>query len=257
MVAIPEEVRRLLADEELGAHLTVIDGDGIGTHGAISHERGWLTVPPPGFDPDDVLADARSLMDREQNRRVDYAHGSVFIEVLAPPPNLVVFGAVHAAQALSRLGAELGYRVTVVDARRAFLSPERFPPPVRCLIGWPGDVADQLVFDRRTFVVLLSHDARFEDPVWPLVADIDVKYLGAMGSRRTHAKRVEKLRAAGWTDAQIDRIHGPVGLDLGGETAEEMALSILAEMTQVRYGAGSGLSLRGQAGRIHRQRGDD
>lgn len=252
---IPAEVRQLLEDEELGAHVTVVEGGDPGSHGAISYERGWLTPVPRDLDADDLLADARALMDREQSRRVDYPRVSVFVETLAPPPRLLIFGAVHAAQALARLGTELGYRVTVVDARSAFLNEERFPGVER-LIGWPADVVDRLVFDRRTFVVLLSHDARFEDPVWPLVADADVKYLGAMGSRRTHRARVEKLAAAGWSQAQIDRIHGPVGLDLGGETPEEMAVSILAEMTQVRYGAGSGLSLRGQSGRIHRQRGE-
>lgn len=253
---IPAEVRQLLHDEELGAHVTVIEGDEVGSHSAVSYDRGWLTAPPAGFAADDVLADARALMDREQNRRIDYEQGSVFIEVLAPPPSLLIFGAVHAAQALAKLAGQLGYRVTVVDARSAFLTEERFPD-ARRLVGWPGDVVDDLTFDRRTFVVLLSHDARFEDPVWPLVSDADVKYLGAMGSRRTHAVRVEKLRSAGWSDDQIARIHGPVGLDLGGETPEEMAVAILAEMIQVRYGAGSGLSLRGRAGRIHRQRGDD
>jgi xanthine dehydrogenase accessory factor len=255
-VVIPAEVRQLLADEELGAHITVLDGEAVGAHAAVSYERGWLTAVPSGFDADDLLADARALIDREQNRRVDYGLGSVFMEVLAPPPSLVIFGAVHAAQALSNLGDQLGYRVTVVDARSAFLTEERFPR-ARRLIGWPGDVVGDLTFDRRTFVVLLSHDARFEDPVWPLVADADVKYLGAMGSRRTHASRVDKLRAAGWSEEQIGRIHGPVGLDLGGESPEETAVSILAEMIQVRYGAGSGLSLRGQAGRIHRQRSEE
>lgn len=254
-VVIPAEVRQLLADEELGALVTIIEGTALGSHAVISYERGWLTATPGGLEADDLLSDARSLMDREQNRRVDYPAGSAFIEVLAPPPSLLIFGAVHSAQALSKFGTQMGYRVTVVDARAAFLTEDRFPD-ARRLLGWPGEVADELTFDRRTFVVLLSHDARFEDPVWPLIADADVKYLGAMGSRRTHTTRIEKLRDAGWTDGQLERIHGPIGLDLGGESPEEMAVSILAEMTQVRYGAGTGLSLRGQAGRIHRQRGD-
>lgn len=255
-MVIPAEVRQLLADEELGAHVTVLEGESVGAHAALSYERGWLTDAPAGFRSEDLQADALALMDREQNRRVDYPEGSVFVEVLAPPPSLLIFGAVHAAQALTNLAHQLGYRVTVVDARSAFLTEDRFPD-ARRLLGWPGDLVDDLTFDRRTFVVLLSHDARFEDPVWPLVAEADVKYLGAMGSRRTHEARVDKLRASGWTEEQIERIHGPVGLDLGGESPEEMAVSIVAEMIQVRYGAGSGLSLRGRAGRIHRQRQDE
>ena len=106
-------------------------------------------------------------------------------------------------------------------------------------------------------VVLLSHDPRFEDPVFAEVHGKPIRYLGAIGSRRTHAARLERLAADGWTQEELNSIYGPVGLDIGAETPAEMAVSILAEIIQARYGKGSGMSLRGEAGRVHKQRGEE
>ncbi|NIR36480.1 MAG: XdhC/CoxF family protein [Actinobacteria bacterium] len=124
-------------------------------------------------------------------------------------------------------------------------------------MGWPDVFFADHELDGRTYVALMNHDARFEDPVFPKVKDAPIRYLGAMGSRRTHRARVERLKAAGWSDDEIAFIHSPIGLDIGAETPEEMAVAILSEITQVRYGHGTGLSLRGTDGRIHRQRGDE
>lgn len=235
--------------------LTVVEGPDAGSKAVVDYEKGRIAGSLEVDD--DMLADARSLMDREQSRTLRYGDVEVFVETLAPPPTLVIFGAVHVAQALTELGSKLGYRVTVTDAREAFTTPERFPAATKVLVGWPEDVKDEILLDRRTYVVLLSHDARFEDPVLPLVLGSPAKYIGAMGSRRTHAKRVEKLEKLGYSAEDIARIHGPIGLDIGAETPEETAVSILAEMIQVRYGSGDGLSLRGREGRIHLQRTDD
>jgi len=245
-------VRAALAEERLAALLTVVDGPGLGDKAVVDYDAG---VVAGTLDVgEDTLSDARSLMEREQNRTLAYRDQEVFIETLAPPPHLVIFGAVHIAQALTNLATTLGYRVIVSDAREAFTTKERFPAAAEILVGWPDELGDRLVIDRRTYVVLLSHDARFEDPVLPMVLASPARYIGAMGSRRTHAKRVEKLEGAGYGPDDIARIHGPVGLDIGAETPEETAVSILAEMIQVRYGSGDGLSLRGREGRIHLQR---
>ena len=251
-----EAIRRLHKEERLGAAVTVLTGLDEGSHAVLDAEQGVIEGKlPPGLEHH-ILDDARQLMDQEQSRTLEYDDTSVFIETLAPQPRLVIFGAVHIAQPLALFANELGFRVTVSDSRPAFTTTERFPD-AEVALGRTEDVLTDLDLDRRTYVVVLSHDARFEDPVFPAVLRSPVRYIGAMGSRRTHAARRERLLAAGFDTDAIDRIHGPIGLDIGAEAPAEVAISILAEMIQVRYGAGSGRSLRGREGRIHRQRTDD
>ena len=252
-----EAVRGLVDQERLGAVLTIVSGEGIGTKAVLDAEKGYVAGELPFEIAEDVLADAIQLMRHEQSRTLTYEGREVFIETVAPSPRLIVFGAVHVAQPLAKMAKELGFVVTISDARPAFITRDRFPEADEILVGWPNEIIDRLTFDDRTYVVILSHDARFEDPVFPVVHERPVRYLGAMGSRRTHRRRAERLRAAGWSEDEIARIHGPVGLDIGAETPAEMAVSILAEMVQVRYGFGSGLSLRGKEGRIHQQRPED
>ncbi len=255
------EVLAAVADlakrERLAAVVTVIAGPDAGEKAALDFETGYVAGSLPAEIADDVREDAVALMDTEQNRTLGYGDREVFIETVAPGPRLLIFGAVHIAEPLTTMARALGYSVTIVDARAAFTTTERFPDADDVLLGWPEQVLDRLTIDRRTYVVILVHDARYEDPIFPVLRERPVRYIGAMGSRRTHRARRERLMGQGWTEDEVGRIHGPVGLDIGAETPAEVAVSILAEMTQVRYGSGTGLSLTGREGRIHLQRTED
>ena len=252
-----EAVRSLVEEERLGAVITVVEGPATGAKVVLDRADGLVAGTIPGEILDAVMADAASLMDREQNRTLGYGEHEVYIETVAPQPRLLIIGAVHIAQELCRIAHSLGFRVIVNDARPFFTTRERFPEAHQVIVGWPGEIADQLDIDGRTYVVMLSHDARFEDPILPLVLPSDARYIGVMGSRRTHRRRVERLRKAGFPEDQVARIRGPVGLDIGAEQPGEVAISILAEMIQVRYGSGTGESLVGRRGRVHLQRTED
>lgn len=250
-------VHRLLADERLGATATVVEGPDIGAKAVLDAEAGLVAGRIPDEIAADVLTDAAALMAHEQSRTLTYADRQVYIETLAPQPVLLVFGAGHASQPLASIAGLMGFRVVVADARKTWATPERFPDVDELIVDWPDAVFARYTPDRRTYVAIMSHDPRFEDPVFPALHGAPIRYLGAMGSRRTHRARLERLAAAGWTEEELSAIHGPIGLDLGAETPEEMAVAIAGEIIQVRYGHGSGLSLRGSEGRIHAQRGEE
>ncbi|HJS72002.1 MAG TPA: XdhC family protein [Acidimicrobiia bacterium] len=256
MTELNNAIQDLLDSEVFGSVITIVNGPAIGQKAVIDGSGEVVAGELPLEVAEDLLADAKTLMEHEQHRALDYGEHSAFIEILAPPPDLLIFGAVHIAQALASFGTQMGYRVTVVDSRAPFVTEERFPTAHRLLTGWPRDLMDQLTFDRRSWVVVLSHDPRHETPPLEAALKSDVRYIGAMGSRRTHGLRVERLEGLGFDDEDISRIHSPIGLDIGAETPQEVAVSILAEMTMIRYGAGSGISLRGVEGRVHKQRGD-
>jgi xanthine dehydrogenase accessory factor len=252
-----EAVREILDTERFGSLVTFTSGPQIGARAVLDESGHVMAGELPEAIESDLVEDALALMAREQHRALEYGEHGVFIETLAPPPDLLVFGAVHIGQALCSFASQMGYRVTVIDSRAMFATEERFPAAHRVLVGWPGELMDQLAFDRRTWVAVLSHDPRHETPPLEAALKGETRYIGAMGSRRTHEKRVERLRGMGFTDDDISRIHSPIGLDVGAETPQEVAVSILAEMTMVRYGAGTGLSLHGQEGRVHKQRPED
>ena len=252
-----EAIHTILDSEEFGSVVTFVDGPQKASKAILDASGQVIAGELPDDQGGDIREDALALMAHEQHRALSYGEHEVFIETLAPPPDLLIFGAVHIGQALCSFGSQMGYRVTVVDSRPAFATDERFPDAHRVIKGWPRDIMDQLDFDRRTWVVVLSHDPRHETPPLEAALKADTRYIGAMGSRRTHNLRVERLRELGFGDDQIGRIHSPIGLDIGAETPQEVAVSILAEMTLVRYGAGTGYSLRGVEGRVHKQRQDD
>jgi xanthine dehydrogenase accessory factor len=239
-----------LENETLCARVSLVSGAEIGRSAVVGHDGSVLAGSLPATIAADVLVDAVAIMERESNTTLSYGEDDVFFETLAPRPQLLVFGAVHIAQSLCVLARHLGYHVTVSDARPAFTTPQRFPEADRLLVGWPDQIADQLSFDLRTFVVVLSHDARFEDPLWPLIHGRRVRYLGAMGSTRTAAARRQRLLDAGWSEQEVGRIHGPIGIDIGAETPGEVAVAILAEMTRDRYRSNVPLETRGESRRI-------
>jgi xanthine dehydrogenase accessory factor len=173
----------------------------------------------------------------DRSRTVKSVAGELFINVFNPPLRMLMVGAVHISQALIPLAQRAGYDVTVVDPRTAFATPERFPG-VRLVSAWPDEVIPGLGLDRRTAVVLLTHDPKIDDPALKLALNSDAFYIGALGSPRTHAKRVERLETDGFEAAAIARLHAPIGLDIGAVGPVEIALSILAEVTAVLRGRG-------------------
>ncbi|MFJ4932815.1 XdhC family protein [Streptomyces pseudovenezuelae] len=175
---------------------------------------------------------------------------TVLIESSVPPPRMIVFGAIDFASALVRVGKFLGYRVTVCDARPVFATEARFPDADEIVVEWPHRYLEHTEVDARTVLCVLTHDAKFDVPLLRLALRLPVAYVGAMGSRRTHLDRNERLREVGVSELELARLRSPIGLDLGARTPEETALSIAAEIVAARRG-GSGVSLTGAHTPIH------
>ena len=175
---------------------------------------------------------------------------TVLVESSVPPPRMIVFGAIDFASALVRIGKFLGYHVTVCDARPVFATRTRFPDADEIVVEWPHKYLARTDVDARTVLCVLTHDAKFDVPLLQLALRLPVAYVGAMGSRRTHLDRNERLREVGVTELELARLRSPIGLDLGARTPEETALSIAAEIVANRRG-GSGISLTGAHTPIH------
>ena len=193
-----------------------------------------LLLPDDDAPPGLAHAAARALH-ADRNTTAEAGGDTWFLHAYNPPMRLVVVGAVHIAQALVPMASQLGYATWVTDPRRAFASDERFPG-VTVSTEWPDDALDALRPDSRTAIVTLTHDPKLDDPALDRALKSDAFYIGALGSRKTHAARIGRLRAMGHADEALARIHGPVGLDLGAVTAGEIALSVLAQLVAVRRG---------------------
>lgn len=177
---------------------------------------------------------------------------AVFVESFAPPPRMYVFGAIDFAAAVAHMGVFLGYHVTVCDARATFATPRRFPQAHEVVVDWPHRLLGRSQIDERTVVVVLTHDPKFDVPLLEVALRSPARYIGALGSRRTHLARLAQLREAGVPPGELARLRSPIGLDLGGRTPEETAVSIAAEIVQTRWG-GSGAPLSLTRGAIHRE----
>ncbi len=187
----------------------------------------------PGDDAPELADAATKALRSDRSGTVQVSDTEWFLQVHNPPYRLVVVGAVHIAQALVPMAAGLGYGVVVADPRRAFASEERFPN-VSVSTDWPDEAMDALKPDSRTAVVTLTHDPKLDDPALDRALRSEAFYVGALGSRKTHAARLDRLRALGHDDAALQRIQGPVGLNIGAVTAPEIALSIMAQIVAVR-----------------------
>jgi xanthine dehydrogenase accessory factor len=212
-----------------GAKLLVDFDDAIGdlgtsglTHAATQEARallatGQTAIRTFGEDGEPVGMDVR-----------------LFIQSFAPKPNMYIFGAIDFARAMSRIGTYLGYAVSVIDARPIFATKARLPDADNVIVAWPDEFLSAAPVDARTALIILTHDVKFDIPLLNVALRTTAGYIGAMGSRRTHANRLEELRDAGRTEAEIARISAPIGLDLGARTPEETAVSIAAEIIALR-----------------------
>ncbi len=182
---------------------------------------------------DDALAAVRVAIAADRSTTLQAAAGRLFVHVFNPPLRLIVVGAVHIAEPLSRMAALADFGVTIVDPRRAFTVRRPFED-LGVLEEWPDEALETMGLDHRTAVVSLAHDPKIDDPALAVALRSPAFYIGALGSRKTHAARLLRLRRAGFGDADLDRVHGPVGLAIGALSPAEIAISIMAEVTQVR-----------------------
>jgi xanthine dehydrogenase accessory factor len=178
-----------------------------------------------------TLDNVRQRISSDLSGTLTLADTELFIRVYNPPLRLILVGAVHVSQALIPMAVLLGFDVTVIDPRTSFASDERFPN-ITMLNDWPDQAMRSLKLDHRCAVVTLTHDPKFDDPALKEVLPSDVFYIGSLGSRKTHASRIERLLADGFDKSSLEKIHAPVGIHLGGRKPEEIALSIMAEIIQ-------------------------
>ena len=258
------DVAEAIAKEQPVAVATVISGppERLGRRLVVWPDRVDGSTGSARLD-DAVRDDVRGLLDAGRNATLHYGVDGqrrgegldVFVEAFAPPPRMIVFGAIDFAAAVAKIGSFLGFRVTVCDARPVFATPSRFPGANEVVVEWPhrylAAEAEAGRIDGRTVLCVLTHDPKFDVPLLEVALRLpEVAYIGAMGSRRTHDDRRERLLERGLTEAELDRMSSPIGLDLGARTPEETAVSIAAEMIATHWG-GAGARLADREGPIH------
>ena len=243
---VTDRLLEAIEGNERAVVFTLIEGEPLGAK-ALALESGEVLgdgIPPAALDQ------ANELIRAARNRLLELEDARVFAEVYGPPPRLVIVGAVDTADALCQAARLLGWETIVADARAKFATPERIPNADRLLVEWPEEAFAEVQPDHATAVLVLTHDAKFDIPALKAALATEAFYIGALGSRRNQERRREKLLAEGVEEAELERISGPCGLDLGADSQPETALSILAEIVALRAGR-SGGRLRHSKKRIH------
>jgi xanthine dehydrogenase accessory factor len=235
-----DALREAIAAERAVALATIVVGERVGAKLLIDPAGESLGSLGDTEIDAQVSSDALALLDAEksESRTYDAPDGplTALIEVYPPPPHLIIVGAVHTAMALTTCAKQLGFRVTVVDPRGTFATPERFPDADELIVEWPDEALPRLRLDRSTYVAVLTHDPKLDDPAVRIALAYPVRYVGALGSPKTQANRKRALLESGINREALDRIYGPIGLPLGSKTPAEIAISILAEMIAVKHG---------------------
>jgi xanthine dehydrogenase accessory factor len=252
------ELASVLDAIALGAPVAVASAIGVAQHLVVTPDRASGDLGNEGLNVG-VSEHARGMLANGQTGVVHIGeHGeqrmdevSVFVQSFAPPPRMLVFGAIDFASAVARIGKYLGYHVTVCDARPVFATPKRFPDADEIVVKWPHTFLDETEVDERTVICVLTHDPKFDVPLLERALLTPACYIGAMGSRRTHADRLERLRERGVPEDALTRLSSPIGLDLGARTPEETAIAIAAEIISTRWG-GTGRRLTETDVAIHR-----
>jgi xanthine dehydrogenase accessory factor len=225
-----ERLTQAIERDERAVLFTVIEGEPLGAHMLVLEDGERV-----GDElPQELAAQAGELIRNHTNRILELAASRVFAEVFAPPPRLLVYGAVDTAESLARLARQLGWQAIVADARTKFATHERIPSATEIIVAWPEETIEQVAPDHATAVVVLTHDDKFDVPALKAALATEAFYVGALGSRRNQERRRERLLEAGVDEAELERISGPCGLDLGAESQPETAISILAEIIAVR-----------------------
>jgi len=238
------QIRHELENERLAALATVIAGPNLGRHLLLCDlekpAHGSLGSPALDALAAQLFAEQKlSFEARRGELEEDGERHEIFLEVLPPRPELVVVGAVHVAIPLVAIANLLGFRTIVVDPRTAFATRERFRHADDLIHEWPDEALRHIGIHRNSFVALLSHDPKLDVPAARVALEGKARYVGALGSKKTHQKRVAKLREAGVPEEQIARLHNPIGLDLGGRRAQEIAVAVIAEIVAVSHGIGA------------------
>ena len=244
MIPLIARLAGLTADRRRGVLLTVLEGEGAGT------KLLWLEDGSGDELSPELATAAAEVVRAGRNRLLELDQTRVFAEVYGPPPRLFVYGAMDTAEALCRAAKVIGWSTIVADARPMFITEARLPSADRLIVAWPEEAFAQVAPDHQTAVVVLTHDDKFDRPALMAAIASEAFYIGALGSRRNQEQRRARLLEAGADEQQFDRIYGPCGLDVGAESQEETALSILTEILAVRAGR-SGGSLRDAGQRIH------